>query len=340
MGTHVSRTQRLLRLVAAMKRGEYPNARSFAASCRKARSSLTGASPVCEKTILRDMAYLRGHLGAPVQYDAARRGYWLADAGWSFPSVELRGDALFAALLSLKLTESLFPASLRGHAETAMAIQMAAALPEEASPETLDAVVFATGAKPVLDPQMFDVVSRAWRETRRLRVEYLRRDGEIFPRVIDIHALFLSAGAWYARAWCHQRGELRSFALHRMYNPQIQENCFRRSADIVREVRSGHVFDYAPVQDVQLYCRGELAVMIREREWFAGQEVTTLAGGDLDVRYPVVPREPFVRWVLAYAGHLRVLGPADLREEVRKAAEELFWHHYDGAQKGTAVVLP
>jgi predicted DNA-binding transcriptional regulator YafY len=198
MGDHVSRTQRLLRLVAAMKRGEYPNARTFADSCRKSRSGLAGLGPVCEKTILRDVAYLRQHLGAPVQYDAGKRGYFLGDSGWNFPSVELRGDALFAALLNLS--------------------------------------------------------------------------------------------------------------------------------------------DHESVQDVRLHCAVELAAVIRERDWFAGQEISTLSAGNLEIRYPMVPRVPFVRWILAHAGHLRVLGPADLREEVRKAAEELFWHHYDGARKSTPAV--
>jgi predicted DNA-binding transcriptional regulator YafY len=334
MGNHISRTQRLLRLVAAMKRGQYPNACSFSGNDSRSQSRAVGTDAVCEKTILRDIRYLRQHLGAPVEYDAARRGYFLSDAGWSFPSVELRGDALFAALVSLKLTESLFPGTLRSHAESALAIQLAAANPEEISPETLDAVVFATGAKPVLPPHVFDAVNRAWRETRRLHVDYQRQNGEIFPREIDIQALFLADGAWYARAWCHKRHQVRSFALHRMQNPQVLERTFRRSAAIVKEVRSGHVFDYEPVQDVRVHCAAELALLIRERDWFAGQKVIELPTGSLEICYPTVPREPFVRWVLAHAGHLRVLGPTALRDEVRKAAEELFWHHYDDSRTG------
>ena len=72
MGDWGSKTKRVLELVAAMKRGEYPNAGYF-------------GRDFCAKTLHRDVAFLKRRHHAPVDYDPARHGYYLWDATWSLP---------------------------------------------------------------------------------------------------------------------------------------------------------------------------------------------------------------------------------------------------------------
>ena len=303
MGEWGSKTKRILELVAAMKRGEYPNASHFGKN-------------YCAKTLHRDVAFLKARYHAPVDYDPAQHGYYLWDTKWFLPLVELEGNELFASLLCGRLTQSLLPEPLRSQATEAMNSQLAAGQPGDLSLELLTAVVYATGAQAVPDPADFTVICQAWRDCRRLQVNYLRADNKKNAREIDIHALFLADGAWYARAWCHLRGGVRSLALHRMRCPQLMETTFTRSLAILDEIRGGHVFDYEMIRDVVVYCAADRTAVIREREWFPGQTIKPLVGGRLKLSWPSVPREPFIHWILSYAGQLEVVTPTSLRTEL------------------------
>jgi len=319
------RNRRLVRLVGAMKRGEYPNARSLA---RQLAQSGRGAPAPCSRTLQRDIEYLRLELNAPVDYEPRRHGYYLRDPDWALPLEELRGDLLYASLLGKQLALAIVPPPLHLSLETALRAQLAAALPEEVDADLLRAVVFATGSQPSLEPQVFETVHAAWRETRRLRLLY-RTDGEADGqwREVDIHALFLAQGAWYARAFCHLRQNWRSLALHRIAAADLLDQRFERSTQAIEQVRSGNVFDYATVRDAVVECQPDKARLLAERIWFPGQQSEPLADGALRLSFPTAPRPELLWWVLSYAGSLEVVAPADLREEVHQAATHLARRH-------------
>ena len=69
---------RICRIVEAIAAGNYPNARSLATSLE-----------VSARCILRDVEYLRDMLGAPIEYDAVRRGYFYSRPGFSLPTAKL-----------------------------------------------------------------------------------------------------------------------------------------------------------------------------------------------------------------------------------------------------------
>ncbi len=311
------RSNRQILFVSAMKRGEYPNARSLARSLG-----------VCARTLQRDIEHLLLGLDAPVAYDPRRRGYFLTDPEWVFPLAELRGEQLYASLLGERLSLPLVPPPFRADLEAALQAQLAAAEPDDVDADLLRAIVFATGATADLDPGIFETIHTAWRDTRRLRLRYEADDtpdGTL--RDVDVHALFLAQGAWYAHAYCHLRQGWRSLALHR-----IREACplavpFRRDPAALARIQHGNVFDYAVVRAVSVLCHPAKARLLAEREWFSGQRSEWLPDGILRLDFAEAPRPELVWWVLSYAGHIEVLAPPDLREEIRQSAQTLAERH-------------
>jgi len=307
-----------------MKRGRFPNARSLAHEI-----SGRGAGRVSSRTLQRDLDYLRLRLEAPVEYDAIRHGYALADAEWVFPVDALHGSLLYASVLGTSLSLPIMPEPLRLPMEQVLRAQLTAAEPEEVDAGLLQAIVFATGARADLSAEVFDAVHQAWRETRRLRLTYESgsADGPSEPREVDVHALFLSQGAWYARVYCHLRHGVRSLAIHRVRDPVVLPQTFRRSPDLVRQVRAGNVFDYETVANVVVDCSLDKARIIREREWFPAQTLEPLPGGGLRLSFPAAPRPELVYWIMSYCGHLVVLEPPDLVAEIRHAGERIVAQH-------------
>lgn len=321
MVTENRRSKRLLQLVGAMKRGEYPNARSLARDLARHPDSRLAA---CPRTVQRDIEYLLFNLDAPVEYDPSRRGYRLADPEWVFPLDELPGDLLYASLLGEQLSLPLLPHPFRSDLETALKAQLAAADPDEVDAELLRAVVFATGATASLPANVFEAVHAAWRETRRLRILYETEGAKASTvRDVDVHALFLAQGAWYARAYCHLRGDWRSLALHRIREAGPLEAAFARDPSALAQIRAGNIFDYATVRDAAVICTPAKARVIAEREWFPGQRNQWQPDGSLRLDFPEAPRPELLWWVLSYAGHIELLQPHDLREEIRQCAKKM-----------------
>ena len=145
-GSRLTRNGRLVRFVGAMKRGEFPNAPSMA---RDLGRSLGVRGSVCQRTVQRDIDYLRLRLGAPIDYDPVRRGFYLADADWAFPLEELRGDLLYASLFGEALSTAVLPWPLRSSLEEAMRAQLTAADPEDIEPDLLREIGRASGRERV-----------------------------------------------------------------------------------------------------------------------------------------------------------------------------------------------
>ncbi len=319
--------ERLVFIVGALKRGTYPSAERLAADIAAFTSRQGFDGGVSTKTIYRDLEHLKNEFDAPIYYDEIRHGYFLQDPQWVYPTRELVGEKLFAAVLSESLSRPVLPISMQRSLGEAMDVQIAAGDPDDIDAALLDAVVFATGATPGLCPEVFDTVMTAWRQQRRLRLSYTRPGAAPVTRNVDVHAVFLAEGAWYARVYCHLRHDLRSLALHRVTDPEILDAEFERSPQVAESLRGQNVFDYETMDDIIVHCSPEKAPIISERDWFPGQEVRSLPDGGVELRFPQAPRPLLVRWVLSYGGHLVLRQPVGVIAEIRRAAEGILAGH-------------
>ena len=319
-----SRNRRLVQFVGLLKSGVATNAPQFRRWLKR-----HGRDQVCLKTVKRDISYLRDELGAPVEYDALQNGYVLYNPEWTFPYAELEGDELFAAVLGESLVKNVIPHPFNASLDSAMRVQLAAGEPEGIDPQLLSSVAIATTSKLSANvTEVFDTVSQAWRNTRRLKIDYKNANADSYnKRDVDVHALFLADSAWYARVYCHLRQDYRSLAIHRISKPVLLDECFERSDKIVRDIQSGHVFDYETVRNITVICDAAKAGIIREREWFPGQTIRANSDGTLELAIPEAPHPVLVWWVLSYAGHLTVTNPPEIAEEIKAAARKILENH-------------
>ena len=57
---------------------------------------------VSAKTIERDLQYMRNRLGAPLEFDRTRRGYYYSSENYFLPSVVMSEGELFALMMSME----------------------------------------------------------------------------------------------------------------------------------------------------------------------------------------------------------------------------------------------
>ena len=87
-----SSLHRLLEIHSEVRENRFPNVTTLA--------KLLGWS---EKTIRRDLRYLRDSLGAPLDYNRNRRGFYYTRPDYQFPSIAISEGELLGVFLGSQL---------------------------------------------------------------------------------------------------------------------------------------------------------------------------------------------------------------------------------------------
>jgi predicted DNA-binding transcriptional regulator YafY len=179
------------------------------------------------------------------------------------------------------------------------------------------------------EPATFAVLARAVVEQRRVRVAYYTPDRDATTaRTLDPYRLVLRGDDWYVLAHDSHRGEVRVFAVQRVRDPELLDERFTRPegfdpeaflADAFRVIRGeGH-------HEVVLHFRPPSAQRIAEKTWHPTQTLEPHADGVL-LRISVGDLREVRRWVLYWGSDCEVVGPDELRAEVRAEVDRIRSH--------------
>jgi predicted DNA-binding transcriptional regulator YafY len=164
------------------------------------------------------------------------------------------------------------------------------------------------------DARVFQQLAAAVQRRKRVTMRYhaMERDEER-ERVIDPWGLFFISGHWYCAARDHDADAVRNFRLNRIR--QLTVNGAK-----------------AQTPDFTVPATFQLRAHAASRHaWELGDDAPrevivrkTAAGGTVDERYPSVRRvEPFIRWLLSFAGGAVPLAPASVVSSMRSALDKL-----------------
>ena len=176
----------------------------------------------------------------------------------------------------------------------------------------------AQGAAYVLEDSLEGTVTalaRAIAEARPVRLVYAgaSRD-EVTDRVVEPTEIVHHGGRSYLAAWCREAGAQRTFRIDRMRSVDVLEETFP-----ARTAPASDRPNVAPTEGVAVRVR----VRPRSR-WLleAFETADVVAEGDV-WEATVVVADPgwLVRLVMAQAGGLEVVAPAEVRAQVREAAQ-------------------
>ena len=199
------------------------------------------------------------------------------------------------------------------------------------------------GLKPYKDyarfREMIQRAEEAAREQRTLEIVYYtmsrRREGR---RRVDPYRIWFFNGTFYLIGHCHQRCEVRIFALDRIRMLSVSKERFEVPEDFDLEAflrPSLGVFQGEPVR-VRIRFAPEAAGYIREKVWHESQEITPEEDGSVVFEAEVAGLEEVRFWVLGWGSLAEVLEPEALREAVRAEARALV-ERYGGSEEDERV---
>lgn len=310
--------ERILLLDRLIRDRQYPSADSMAAHFEISR-----------RVVFNDRKFLVERLGAPLEFDRARRGWYYSEPSWVLPATMVTQGELLAFFLSVEVARRNLGGALE---ETlARAVQkIARTLPSEVEVEfsSLHAhLSFTSPSWAGTDEGTLLALHHAIQGRRCVEISYHTfSTGQHSTRVVQPYHLHNSRGDWYLIAFDSSRQAMRTFHIGRIERFQVLEGYFTRdeSFNAGDWHRQSFVTELSDVsEDIAIRFDTYQARYIRERHWHETQSLEELEEGGLILRFRSSGLGEVRRWVMQYGAHAQVLAPPSLRRDVRAEIEKM-----------------
>ena len=326
MAGDIPKMTRLMKLVAMLRKNSYPNHRKLERALKNL--DLTNTYSISQKTIQRDVQYLRDIYGAPIAFDNGRRGYYLTGQNWKFEVPQLDADEMRAVTLGARLAETIMPEPVASEIQSAAETLLC----ENSSGLDANAALIALvaqGARIPVKPEIFREVFEAWQTRRGLAVKYRKgMSGGVLDYVLEPQVLSFFEGLWYVKAVivsCDGETQpertIRTLALNRFQSAALYPGRFTSDSRLIEEVNEGRLFNFPTIDEVVLrftdyaipYARENYDPALIEEQPDGSLLVTVYDAIDFKI----------INLVLNEGGAVQVVSPQELAEKVVTQAEQV-----------------
>ena len=302
----------------------------------KIKNLLRGADAVSTATLLRklevsratlhrDLEYLRDRMETPIVYDPVRCGYRLDGAAPGATRHELPGmwfssREAHALLTFHHFLENIEPGLLTPHIEPLKErIQALLESKDQALQEIARRIRILPQAARHTEPASFRLAAHALLVRKRLGFRYRGRvRGDITERTVSPQRLVHYRDNWYLDAWDHGKRALRTFAVERIREPSLFDECAK---DISEErlnryfTESYGIFSGRPRRKAILRFSPERARWVADETWHP-QQRSRFENGYYILEIPYSDDRELVLDILKHGPNVEVLRPKSLRKKV------------------------
>ncbi|MDZ4742337.1 MAG: WYL domain-containing transcriptional regulator [Verrucomicrobiota bacterium] len=311
--------ERMILLHNLMRENKFPNCRS-----------LSEQVEVSEKTIQRDIDFMKDRMNLPIEYDQHRYGYYYSKPVAAFPTMHITEGEMVSLFIARKAMEQYKGTQYEKPLKVAFE-KICGNLSDyiSFSWDDLDAAVsFKPMGKCEINEQIFLKVTKSILERRILKFEYKKIGSSRFEkRIVHPYHTACIDNQWYMFAFDPDRDDIRTFSLSRF---KSAENLTKKF--VPKEFSlANHLKDSFGVMKnskgkshrVRVEFDDWAAQVVKERNWHPSQFVTELDHGRVEVALTLSDLTEVTRWVLSWCGHAKVIEPRELRDEVKKAAQKI-----------------
>lgn len=246
--------------------------------------------------------------------------YFIGERLFELPELKLLVDAVESSrLITAKKSERL--------------IRKLGKLTSDMQAEELNRHIYMAGmVKPTNEAVYYivDMLHAAIQRKRKVAFQYfeytvqkkkvLKHDGYRYR--LSPYALIWNRDFYYVVGWSEKHGKVAQFRVDRMTSTEILDDVAYAVRGFDPAVYAEKVFGMYPVQcdTIQLLCENSMMRYVIDR---FGEDVrtTTVDDGHFVVKVNVAPSPPFLGWVFAFGGKIRITGPAYVLEEMKKMSQ-------------------
>ena len=323
MSNKAQQLLRQLKMIAEMKKGNYPNTRTISELFSKIEGDAGEPMGCSQRTILRDIQQLQQEYNAPIDYDATYKGYYLRDPDWEFNCPVFQEDFVSMAILGTRLAEDIVPEPLKSDIDASVSQTLATNSSEFFDAAMIDSILCASGVKATISPEVFQVLFDAWRRKRMVTLTYCDPKGKVSEHNFEPHILAFHKGLWYAKGYIYRTKELRIFACQRIQTCKKNPQGFETDRKLLEDTRAHGLFNYEKTAGIKLHCDASIAFYVKEQQTVFKSKIEPQADGSLVITLNPSVEHDVIRWILAEAGRIQVLEPETLRRKIADAGREI-----------------
>lgn len=304
----------MVELDRQIRAGKYPNCISFSKKWE-----------VTQKTVQRDINYMKYCLGAPLEYERDRKGYYYTDKSWFLPALLMGEGDLLAVLLASRVMDVY-------HGTPAAPIlrnifkKITDLLPEKVliQPEIINArFSFTLPPSRIIKNEVWTMVARGLINQKTLAVEYQRPDDQkTFSFKLNPYHLTNLQGEWYLFGVAENRDEVKQYSLSRIAKAKLTDESFviPKEFDPAALVKGAFGRFAVPekVYEIRLLFEKEVAEWVREKVWHEQQKIIKQQDGAVELTFKAGGLFEVMRWVLSWGHQVSVLAPVELRNMVEE----------------------
>jgi hypothetical protein len=173
--------------------------------------------------------------------------------------------------------------------------------------------------------EFLDIVIRAIRTNRRLRIGYQKFQSEGYEKVVCPYALKLFHQRWYLLA-LNDNEQMRIYALDRMTMLQLTDNTFEMPVDFSPQAYFSEYFgvltDNTPLAHVVVRAHKWMPNYLRTLPLHHTQRELASTPDYADFSFDIRPTSDFLGELLRHSDGIEVLQPLELRERMRQMIAE------------------
>jgi predicted DNA-binding transcriptional regulator YafY len=306
----------MLRIDTVLHQGRWPTAVSIAEELE-----------VSERTIRRDIEYLRHQLHAPIEFDSHRNGYHYTNPKFRLNFLQLTEGELFSLFVAEQVLRQYRDTPYGAELENAFS-KITAALTDPVvgdAARLAESLSFRTSAPPLSALSALETLTTSILQRRRLVIDYwtASRDS-LNRRTVDPYHLASIDGQYYLVAYCHTRKVFRDFKADRIRAIETTSETFQRDPTFDVDAYLGSALtvlrgDGATEYHVRLRFTGTAVRYVRERLWHPTQKLKPTPDGALVLEFTVSHLGEAQRMVLSWSPECEALDPPELRAAVAEA---------------------
>jgi proteasome accessory factor B len=309
--------ERVLKIEKRIRDGSFPS-----------RSFLAEELEVTERTVQRDITFMKDRFGAPIASSRRDGGYFYTEPAWFLPSVPLTEGELFSLLIARQAV-----AQYRG-TPVVQTLEKVFNKIAGALADTIDVhpdyavggiLSFAPIAALPIDESVWNCLLKSARNRQSVRMEYSsRKSKETAARTVDPYRILNMQGDWYLYGYDHRRKKICQFQLYRIQSVKALDQPFTIDPefdfDAIVNSSFGSFGSADDLKTVRLHITGDMAELLEGRSFHPQQKIKKKADG-FEISFPVsaAGNRPFfhiIQWILSMGRDVEVLDPQQLKELV------------------------
>lgn len=310
--------ERIMEIDRRIRDGEYPKADQLASDLEVSR-----------RVIFNDRDFMITRLGAPIEFDRTRDGWYYTDETWVLPGIIITEGELLAFFLSVEVAKRYLGTGLEETLRSA--VEKLSKNVKGSITVDLDTLrshysfsaptLLATNEQALLDlHHAIGGSKRVW-----MRYYTASRD-EHTERTVHPYHLSNIRGDWYLIAYDELRRGIRNFLVGRIVEWKVLTDKFKRDPQFSIAQYMGTAFQAergGEAVEVIVRFTPNAARYIREKHWHDSQRIEDLENEGLILTFQTSGLGEVKRWVLQYGGDAEVIAPASLREVCKKEIKSM-----------------